>query len=239
MSQDLKPTLTPLPTVPKELIEVVRAGVVANHEVPGSVALGGTVCSMYAGHRISQDIDFGVSDLRNRFQEVRERLLELDGWKEARAQVPRLILGSLNGVEIGFRQLRRNTPVDTLTVTTDAGLLVVPTYNEMLVTKAFLLSERNYTRDYVDFAELAALSTVPAVVEALAQIDIKFAWEKQPSVLLNVLKSILAAEPADRDTHGFDTFRWLSPRLKSWEDVRQKCSDVGAALSRRALEEKP
>ena len=93
--------------VPEQLIEIVKAGVKANHEVKGSVALGGTICSLFAHHQLSSDIDFVLSDLSQRFDEIREHLLALPEWKEARVRVPVLILGSLDGFEIGYRQLRR------------------------------------------------------------------------------------------------------------------------------------
>ena len=48
----------PAPSVPPELAGVVRAGVRAAREVPGAVAVGGTVCSLYAAHRVSLDIDY-------------------------------------------------------------------------------------------------------------------------------------------------------------------------------------
>jgi hypothetical protein len=223
------------PSVPTELVNIVRAGVKAGREVPGAVALGGTICSLYAGHRLSLDIDFGVSDLRDRFQQVREHLLEVDGWREADVRVPVLILGSIEGVEIGFRQLRRNTPFDTVLVKTADGDLVVPTLGEMLLTKAFLIYNRNYTRDFVDFAELACLDTDAGVVEALSKMDGKFAWSKQPSVVLGVLKTLLHAEPADSDTHGYSTFRWLAPKLSSWQQVQAKCRAIGELLANRLV----
>lgn len=68
--------------VPEQLAEVIKAGVKANREVPGSVALGGTICSLFAHHRTSTDINFVLSDLSQRFSEVREHLLGLPEWKE-------------------------------------------------------------------------------------------------------------------------------------------------------------
>jgi len=227
------------PSVPTELANIVRAGVKAGREVPGAVALGGTVCSLYARHRLSLDIDFGVADLRQRFHQVRGHLLELEGWQEADVRVPVLILGSIDGVEIGFRQLRRNTPFDTLSVRTADGDLVVPTLDEMLLTKAFLIYDRNRTRDFVDFAELACLETDASVVETLSKMDAKFGWDKQPTVMLGALKTLLHGEPADSDTHGYSTFRWLAPRLKSWEQVQSKCRAIGDLLARRILGAKP
>lgn len=221
------------PTIPAALEAVVRAGAKANREVPGAVALGGTVCAMYANHRLSIDIDFVVADLRQRFEQVREHMLEVHGWSEANATPPVLLLGSLDGVDVGFRQLRRSTPLETVTVATAAGPLTVPTLEELLRTKADLLYQRNYTRDFVDFTALSVLLPDGAVVESLADLDAKFAWEKQPSVLLGVLKALMRAEPSDIGTHGYDTFRWLAPRLKDWPEVRDRCREIGRLLTVR------
>lgn len=88
--------------IPEQLRDIVRAGVKANQAVPGSIALGGTVCSLFVHHRLSSDIDFVLSDLSSRFNEIRERLFEIPEWKEARVNVPLLILGSLDGFDSGI-----------------------------------------------------------------------------------------------------------------------------------------
>ena len=222
--------------MPEPLVRIIRAGARANREVPGAVALGGTVCAMYARHRLSQDIDFAVGDLRERFDQVREHLRAVDGWTESSARPPVLILGALDGVEIGFRQLRRATPLETLTVQTDAGPMIVPTLDELLRIKAFLAYDRNVLRDFVDFAELSVLLPDAAVVDALADLDARFSSEKQPSVIVGVLKALLHPEPADQDSEAFGTFRWLEPRLKSWSAVEARCRSVGEQLSLRVLE---
>src|SRR2546425_9144464 len=59
-------------TIPPELAAVVKFGVRAGREVPGSVALGGSVCALFAHHRESIDIDFVLADLNKRFQERSE-----------------------------------------------------------------------------------------------------------------------------------------------------------------------
>lgn len=226
----------PAPAVPEPLVRIIRAGARANREVPNAVAVGGTVCAMYARHRLSRDIDFAVGDLREHFDEVREHLRTLDGWTESSARPPVLILGSLDGVEIGFRQLRRAVPLETVTVETGTGPMLVPTLDELLRIKAFLAYDRNVLRDFVDFAELSVLLPDAAVVGALADLDAKFSTEKQPSVIVGVLKTLLHPEPADQDGEAFGTFRWLEPRLKSWSAVEARCRDIGEQLSLRLLQ---
>lgn len=221
--------------IPPALVEVIRVGVRANEEVPGSVALGGAICALFAQHRVSIDIDFVLTDLKDRFQEIREHLFELPGWQEARFRVPVLILGSLDGIEVGYRQLRRTVPLETQEVATPEGKLVIPTLEELLRIKAFLAYERNATRDFVDFAELSRLLAPEQVVEALCVLDEKFRWEKQPSIIVEVTKALLHAEPHDRTTQGFATLRLLNPKLKTWDEVAAQCHEIGRLLSIRIL----
>jgi hypothetical protein len=221
--------------IPKELIEVIRVAILANREVSGSVALGGSVCALYCQHRTSIDVDFVLTDLRERFQEIREHLFELPDWKEARAKQPVLILGSLGGVEVGYRQLRRAAPLETQEIEFPEGKLTIPTLEELLRVKAFLLYDRNYTRDFFDFAELACLLETDKVVAALIPLDEKFGWEKQPSIILEVMKNLLNPNPHDYDTHGFETLRLLNPKLKTWAEVSEKCQEIGKALSMKII----
>ena len=224
--------------VPEQLIEIVKAGVKANREVPGSIAIGGTVCSLFSHHRESADIDFVIADLRQRFTDIREHLLGLSEWKEARVQVPVLILGSLDGFEIGYRQLRRTTHMDTQIINTPDGDLVVPTLHELLRTKAFLTYDRNYTRDFFDFAELSCLFETNEVVNVLSDLDEKFRWEKQPTIVVEVIKKLLSPNPHDLydAEHGFDQLRFLKPKLKTWDQVVKRCQEIGQSLSIRILD---
>jgi hypothetical protein len=223
--------------IPKEIIEVIKIGVRANREVPGSVALGGSIVALYCHHRTSIDIDFVLTDLRERFQEIREHLFEVPDWKEARTRQPVLILGSLGGVEVGYRQLRRPVPLETQEIELPEGKLTIPTLQELLRVKAFLLYDRNYTRDFFDFAELSCLLETKETVDALTTLDEKFGWEKQPSVILEVIKNLLNPSPHDFDDakHGFSQLRFLKPKLKTWAEVAEKCQEIGKALSLKII----
>ncbi len=223
--------------IPDEILEIIKVGVRANREVPGSVALGGSIVALYCNHRTSVDIDFVLTDLRERFQEIREHLFEVPAWEEARARRPVLILGSLEGIEVGYRQLRRPMPLETTEIDLPEGKLTIPTLEELLRIKAFLLYERNFTRDFFDFAELACLFTTEQAVEALTVLDEKFGWEKQPSVILEVIKCLVNPNPHDFEDakHGFEQLRFLKPKLKTWAEVTSKCEEIGKALSLRVI----
>jgi hypothetical protein len=63
------------------------------HLVPGAVLVGGT-----------------AADLRDRFDAVLADLESAAGWQTERVQWPVLILGQLDGILTGIRQLRRARP---------------------------------------------------------------------------------------------------------------------------------
>lgn len=223
--------------IPEKLNSVVKAGIKAQRAVPGSVALGGSVCAIFVNHRASADIDFVLADLSQRFQEVRDHLFELPDWKEARVSVPVLILGSMDEIEIGYRQLRRSVPLETQEIETPDGTLVVPTIPELIRTKAFLVYDRNYTRDYFDLAELSFLLETDEVVDILSDLDERFQWEKQPTIVVEVIKKLISPNPHDLydGKHGFEQLQFIAPRLKTWEEVAARCREIGERLSVRVL----
>jgi hypothetical protein len=115
--------------------------------LPGATLVGGTAAAIFAAHRVSYDADHVLADLRERFDEVLTQLESVAGWRTARVKRPVLILGSLDGVETGIRQLIRDQPLETIEIDIAGVRLVVPTEQEMLRIKAVLILKRNATRD--------------------------------------------------------------------------------------------
>ena len=81
--------------------------------LPGAVLVGGTATALYTKHRQSFDHDHVLVDLKERFDTVLAELESVAGWQTARIKRPVLILGSLDGVETGVRQLPRAKPLET------------------------------------------------------------------------------------------------------------------------------
>ena len=79
--------------------------------LPGAVLVGGSAASVYAAHRLSTDADHVLTDLRQRFDQVLAELEAVAGWKTARVKRPVQILGNLDGIETGVRQLIRDEPM--------------------------------------------------------------------------------------------------------------------------------
>jgi hypothetical protein len=104
--------------------------------LPDAVLVGGTASAIHAGHRFSRDADHVLTDLRHRFDDVLAQLESVAGWKTARVQRPVQILGSLDGIETGVRQLIRDEPLETVVLDYHGARITVPTEGEILRIKA-------------------------------------------------------------------------------------------------------
>ncbi|MCL8385788.1 hypothetical protein [Xanthobacter aminoxidans] len=80
--------------------------------------------------QVSQDADHVLTDLAPRFDEVLAQLEAVAGWKTARVRRPVLILGSLDGIETGIRQLIRGEPLETCVVERQGTRIALPTAAE-------------------------------------------------------------------------------------------------------------
>ena len=215
---------------------VIKAGVRAQQLVPGAVCVGGTAAAIYAKHRISLDTDHVLTGLREHFDEVRSALEARSEWKTARVQPPVLILGSIDGIEVGFRQQRRNAPVETTTVETPVGPLVIPTLDEIICMKAFLAYNRNTTRDFIDLAALSECSTQAAVIESLRKLDIRYKEVQSTSVCLGVAKALALCAPYDLVETELPKYKALSPKWHSWETTQRICQNLGEMLAASVIE---
>lgn len=182
--------------------------------VPGAVLVGGTAAALHAGHRKSLDGDHVVEDLRSRFDEVLARLESAAGWQTSRVQRPVLILGRLDGVMTGIRQLRRTRPLETEAV---AGLNV-PTLAEMARIKAWLLATRSTVRDYLDTVVLLERLGEGSARQAFASFD---AIYPQPtaSALVEVVERLAAASPTDAAAVDLASYKALVPPWNEWTHV--------------------
>jgi hypothetical protein len=180
--------------------------------VPGAVLVGGTAAALHAAHRRSQDGDHVLADLRERFDEVLAALESASGWVTARVQRPVLVLGSLDGVMTGLRQLRRTRPLDTEQI---AGLRV-PTLAEMARIKAWLLATRHTTRDYLDTVVLFERLGDDGVRAAMREFDAIYRQPNGASPLAEVVERLAAAAPSDRDRVDLTSYRGL---VAPWNDA--------------------
>ena len=198
--------------------------------IPGTVLVGGTAAALHAGHRRSHDGDHVLADLRGRFDEVVATLEAVAGWQTERVRRPVLVLGGLDGIPTGIRQLRRTAPLEVETV---EGLRV-PTLPEMARIKAWLLATRSTVRDYLDLVVLLERLGDEGGVDALNSLDDLYP-QPRASVRVEVVERLAAAAPADLPEVEISTYKGLVAPWDRWEHVQARGRHFAERLTRRLL----
>jgi hypothetical protein len=193
--------------------------------LPDAVLMGRTASALHAGHRLSFDHDHVVSDPRDRFDTVLAELESVAGWKTARVRRPVLILGSLDGIETGVRQLRRAHPLETMVMRVGEHDVVLPTLPETLRIKAFLCLARNATRDYLDIAALASHMGMDAAVDALWCMDELYPQDNEDpwAVRTQLVMQLAAPAPYDLDSVDLTECKGIPPPFDRWTHVAEVC----------------
>jgi len=225
------------PSPSKTLQRVLTSAAALQELVPDAVLVGGAAAALHAGHRDSFDHDHVLTDLADRYQKVLEAVEASDGWATSvRASTPPLtILGSLGGVEAGLRQMRRVRPLETTTFEIAANTqVVVPTRDEILRVKAYLIVQRNFVRDYLDVVALAETVGVAHAVEVLREIDHYYVDRSgEPGSVLTALVARLA-NPSPLDTDVIDElprYKGLKRRWHKWAVVQDECRVLAEGLA--------
>lgn len=197
---------------------------------PDAVLVGGTAAAIYAGHRVSTDADHVLTDLRARFDHVLAELESVAGWKTARVQSPVMILGNLDGIETGVRQLIREKPLETTTMLVGNDRITVPTAEEMLRIKAVLILRRNTTRDYLDFAALADHLGDEKTVAALRSFDELYPQPNGESALQQLQIQLAEPLPYDQEEVNLAEYKNVAPRWQTWKSVRDSCERMSTLI---------
>ena len=198
--------------------------------VPEAVLVGGTAAASFAHHRVSLDHDHTLGDLRLRFDEVLATLESVAGWKTARVKRPVLILGSLDGIETGVRQLIREKPLETETLEISGERLTVPTRAEMLRIKAVLIVKRNATRDYLDFVAMADLIGREAALDALRDFDGFYPQPNGQSARQQLQIQLANPMPYDLEETNLREYKKLRSDYQEWAAVAEKCRELASVL---------
>jgi hypothetical protein len=201
--------------------------------VPGAVLVGGSAAAYHAGHRLSYDHDHVVADLAARYDTVLTTLEALDDWSTARLVGGKLILGELGGIETGVRQMVRQRPLEVEEVRLGDRMLRVPTLEEILRIKAWLVVARNRTRDYLDAAALSHRIGIDPAGRVLARIDEFYAEvnRRPEAVATQVARQF--ADPAPKDpsvVSGLASYKQLDPRWHDWGAVVATLREVAVAM---------
>ncbi|HEX5375065.1 MAG TPA: nucleotidyl transferase AbiEii/AbiGii toxin family protein [Solirubrobacterales bacterium] len=215
-------------------IEVMESAARLQKLVPGAVLVGGTAAILYADHRESTDHDHVVADLADRFEMVLEAVEGDEGWATNRVSPGKVILGNLDGIETGVRQMIRKAPLEVSTFTVPSGgEVTAPTVEETLRVKAFLAVRRNQTRDYLDLAALSEHLGVERAAEILAGIDDYYAdqHESGQGIASQLVRQLSDPQPADRSAIGqLRSYRRLHRRWSDWRAVTEILGEVASRM---------
>ncbi len=191
--------------------------------LPDAVLVGGTASAVYARHRLSTDADHVITDLRLRFDVILAELESVAGWQTARITRPVQILGSLDGIETGVRQLIRSAPLDVNQIEIGGETITLPTKAEILRIKGLLILKRNATRDYLDFVALAEHMGEENFAEALRSFDSLYPQPNGESALQQLQIQLVQPLPYDLDDVNLVEYKNLAPRWHDWQSVRIAC----------------
>ncbi|MGH3766489.1 MAG: hypothetical protein ACRDTX_15295 [Pseudonocardiaceae bacterium] len=218
------------------LLRVLESAGRLQELVPDAILVGGSAAALYAGHRDSYDHDHVVRNLSDRFDAVLDALESEDGWVTNRVTPGKIILGRLGDIETDVRQMIRRTPLETTRMELPSGhLLTVPTDDETLRIKAFLVVRRNQTRDYLDVAALAERVGIESAASVLRDIDRYYADQRGAGdgIATQVFRQLSDPRPKDSSTtKDLKRYKNLDPRWHEWPAVVATCRDVATEMEK-------
>ena len=203
--------------------QVLSAAARLQQLLPEAVLVGGTASALHAQHRFSRDADHVLPGLREHFDEILAQLESVAGWKTARVQRPVQILGSLDGIETGIRQLIREKPLETTVVHYGGQAITVPTKEEILRIKSALILKRNATRDYLDFVALADQLGDEKTTTALRDLDALYPQPNDESALQQLQIQLANPLPYDLEETRLAEYKNLAPKWQDWNTVKAAC----------------
>lgn len=204
--------------------------------LPDAVLVGGSATAIHASHRVSRDHDHTIQGLTEKFDDVLKDLEAVAGWKTARVQRPVLILGSLDGIETGVRNLKRSAPLETELKAVGGVSVVLPTESEALRIKVFLALSRNAARDYLDLVALFDRMGDAASIAALDRMDELYPQDvgreeaNRWVVRTQMVKQLGQPEPYDLDEVDLTEYKKVKAPYDKWEYIRRRCGELSAAL---------
>jgi hypothetical protein len=224
----------PIAAQDQQFVAVMESAAHLQRLVPGAVLVGGSAAILYAEHRESRDHDHVVADLADRFDMVLEAVENDEGWATNRVTPGKVILGNLDGIEAGVRQMIRKAPLEVATVTVPSGgEVTVPTVEETLRIKAFLIVRRNQTRDYLDLAALSEHVGVDSAAEVLARVDDYYPDQHDggDGVSSQLVRQLANPQPADHSViDQLPSYRRLRQRWSDWGAVTETLGNVAARM---------
>jgi hypothetical protein len=218
-----------------ELLRVLESAASLQQVVPDAVLVGGSAAALWANHRASFDHDHVLEDLAARFDAVLGAIEATDGWVTNRVAAGKIILGELGDIESGVRQLIRNVPLEVAEVTLPSGhTLRVPTPDEALRIKGYLVVRRNQVRDYLDVAALSDRYGISHAAEVLGRIDDYYSDQRgagSEGVATQLARQLADPRPVDsRTINQLSQYKDLDARWTDWKNVAAVCRSVAVEM---------
>jgi hypothetical protein len=144
------------------------------------------------------------------------------------------------GVETGIRQLIRRRPLEVESITVGRRKLRVPTLQEILRIKAWLVVARNATRDYLDTVALADRLGSAAAARVILGMDDFYADQIGPDgrrVATQVVRQLAEPVPYDLSEVDLAHYRRLEARWRDWKAVADACRRLAVATLEGLVEE--
>lgn len=202
-------------------------------KVPGAVLVGGTAAALHARHRFSVDHDHVIRNLAPNYEKSLAALESIVGWRTKRRIKDKLVLGQINEIDAGLRNQRRFAPLETTEVAVTGGRkLQVPTVEEMLRIKTYLIVDRNATRDYLDVAALSHHLGLPKSAEALVGLTdlyAEFAGEGG-DMLTSAVVRLANPDPYDLTEVDLSEYKGIAAPWTSWRAVEEQCRALATAM---------
>jgi hypothetical protein len=202
-------------------------------KLPGAVLVGGTAAAVHAHHRISMDHDHVLKDLSKHYDTAIAALESIVGWRTKRRIKGKLVLGEIDGIDAGLRNQRRSAPLETVTLDLPGGRkLKLPTVDEMLRIKAFLVVQRNATRDYLDTAALShqlGLRQSARALDRMNELYREFAGEGG-DMLSTVVVKLANPDPYDLTEVDLTEYKGIVAPWSDWRAVEGQCRSLALAL---------
>jgi hypothetical protein len=202
-------------------------------KIPAAILVGGSAAAGRAGHRISFDHDHVVKDLTKNYDAALLALESIAGWRTRRRLKGKMVLGNVDRIAAGVRNQRRSAPLETTEVSVQDGRrLRLPTIEEMLRIKSFLLVDRNATRDYLDVAALShhiGLSKSATALERMNELYAEFKG-KDGDLLTSVVVKLSVPDPYDLTDIDLSEYKGIVAPWNNWRAVQAQCASLAAAL---------
>lgn len=242
----------PVPLRPEELARweaVLEAASRTQSAVDEAVLVGGTAVNVLVPYRTSQDADHLVHNLASIWDSVLERLDGMDGWNFHSLRERHTIFGNVDGVQVSLMDDDiigpHGEPLEWHNATVMGLPMRLPTLDDLIRIKSYLLLFRNMARDYADLTVMTRGTPAKRLYTILIPLEHRYhvrphasfshdGQNRPLSFLEEMGLRLLSPKPRDWKkslNHWDQRFRLFRPEeLPSWESLIPHCQELGGKV---------